>query len=79
MASQVGDLGRVRKCAEVMLRSRANTLVGVRRVTELNAGRKTPAWTGRRHDAGPGTKQVTGPVGLPRPAAACSSAVVSTT
>ncbi|WP_427019223.1 group II intron reverse transcriptase/maturase (plasmid) [Pseudarthrobacter sp. P1] len=40
-ASQAGDLKRVRNLQKLMLRSRANTLVGVRRVTELNAGRKT--------------------------------------
>jgi RNA-directed DNA polymerase len=40
-ASQAGDLKRVRNLQKLMLRSRANTLVSVRRVTELNAGRKT--------------------------------------
>src|SRR5438045_2721932 len=40
-ASQVGDLAKVRNLQKLMLRSRANTLVSVRRVTELNAGRKT--------------------------------------
>src|SRR5262250_1428790 len=40
-ASQAGDLKRVRNLQKLMLRSRSNTLVGVRRVTELNAGRKT--------------------------------------
>lgn len=40
-ASQAGDLKRVRNLQKLMLRSRANTLVSVRRVTELNAGRAT--------------------------------------
>jgi RNA-directed DNA polymerase len=40
-ASQAGDLGRVRNLQKLMLRSRANTLLSVRRVTERNAGRKT--------------------------------------
>src|SRR5664279_3936866 len=40
-ASQVGDLKRVRSLQKLMLRSRANTLLSVRRVTEINAGRKT--------------------------------------
>ncbi|MGH3368459.1 MAG: reverse transcriptase N-terminal domain-containing protein, partial [Nocardioidaceae bacterium] len=40
-ASQAGDLPRVRNLQKLMLRSRANALVSVRRVTELNAGRKT--------------------------------------
>jgi RNA-directed DNA polymerase len=40
-ASKAGDLGRVRNLQKLMLRSRANTLVSVRRVTERNAGRMT--------------------------------------
>jgi RNA-directed DNA polymerase len=40
-ASQAGDLKRVRSLQKLMLRSRANALVSVRRVTERNAGRKT--------------------------------------
>ncbi|MGH2918199.1 MAG: reverse transcriptase domain-containing protein [Solirubrobacteraceae bacterium] len=40
-ASQAGDLARVRSLQKLMLRSRANTLVSVRRVTERNAGRLT--------------------------------------
>jgi hypothetical protein len=40
-ASQAGDLKRVRNLQKLMLRSRANTLISVRRVTELNAGRLT--------------------------------------
>jgi RNA-directed DNA polymerase len=40
-ASRVGDLKRVRNLQKLMLRSRGNALVAVRRVTELNAGRAT--------------------------------------
>ena len=40
-ASKAGDLSRVRRLQKLMLRSRANTLVSVRRVTERNAGRST--------------------------------------
>jgi RNA-directed DNA polymerase len=40
-ASQAGDLKSVRNLQKLMLRSRSNTLVSVRRVTEVNAGRKT--------------------------------------
>jgi RNA-directed DNA polymerase len=40
-ATQAGDLARVRSLQKLMLRSRANTLVSVRRVTERNAGRLT--------------------------------------
>src|SRR5258706_6498613 len=40
-ASQAGDLAKVRNLQKLMLRSRANTLASVRRVTEVNAGRKT--------------------------------------
>jgi RNA-directed DNA polymerase len=40
-ASKAGDLSRVRRLQALMLRSRSNTLVSVRRVTERNAGRLT--------------------------------------
>src|SRR6188472_2339576 len=40
-ASKAGDLKRVRNLQKLMLRSRANTLLSVRRVTERNAGRLT--------------------------------------
>lgn len=46
-ASQVGDLKRVRNLQKLMLRSRSNTLGSVRRVTQLNAGRKTPSVDGQ--------------------------------
>jgi RNA-directed DNA polymerase len=40
-ASRDGDLKRVRNLQKLMLRSRSNARVSVRRVTEINAGRKT--------------------------------------
>jgi RNA-directed DNA polymerase len=40
-ASRDGDLKKVRNLQKLMLRSRANALLSVRRVTERNAGRKT--------------------------------------
>ncbi|MGW3044650.1 group II intron reverse transcriptase/maturase [Kitasatospora sp. NPDC001159] len=46
-ASQAGDLKRVRNLQKLMLRSQANTLVSVRRVTEINAGRKTAGVDGQ--------------------------------
>ena len=53
-ASQAGDLKRVRSLQKLMLRSRANALVSVRRVTELNAGRKTAGVDGKVVVTGPG-------------------------
>ncbi len=46
-ASRAGDLKRVRNLQKLMFRSRANTLLSVRRVTELNAGRKTAGIDGK--------------------------------
>ena len=40
-ASKAGDHKKVRNLQKLMLRSRANTLISVRRVTERNAGRLT--------------------------------------
>jgi RNA-directed DNA polymerase len=40
-ASRAGDLARVRRLQRLMLRSRSNALVSVRRVTERNIGRLT--------------------------------------
>jgi RNA-directed DNA polymerase len=40
-ASKAGDLKKVRNLQKLMLRSRANALLSVRRVTELNTGRET--------------------------------------
>lgn len=41
-ATQAGDLKKVRSLQKLMLRSYSNTLVSVRRVTQLNAGKNTP-------------------------------------
>lgn len=46
-ASQAGDLKKVRNLQKLMLRSRSNALVAVRRVTEINAGRKTAGVDGK--------------------------------
>jgi RNA-directed DNA polymerase len=46
-ASQAGDLKKVRNLQKLMLRSRANALLSVRRVTELNAGRTTAGVDGK--------------------------------
>jgi RNA-directed DNA polymerase len=46
-ASQAGDLRQVRNLQKLMLRSRANTLLSVRRVTERNAGRLTAGVDGQ--------------------------------
>jgi RNA-directed DNA polymerase len=40
-ASRDGDLRRVHSLQKLMLRSRANALLSVQRVTDVNAGRKT--------------------------------------
>ena len=46
-ATQEKDLKKVRNLQKLMLRSFSNTLVSVRRVTEINAGRKTAGIDGR--------------------------------
>jgi RNA-directed DNA polymerase len=46
-ASRAGDLKTVRNLQKLMLRSRSNALVSVRRVTEINAGRKTAGVDGK--------------------------------
>ena len=46
-ASKAGDLKKVRNLQKLMLRCRANALLSVRRVTEVNAGRKTAGVDGR--------------------------------
>jgi RNA-directed DNA polymerase len=46
-ASQAGDLKKVRNLQKLMLRSRSSALVSVRRVTEINTGRKTAGVDGR--------------------------------
>jgi RNA-directed DNA polymerase len=46
-ASKSGDLKKVRNLQKLMLRSRAGALLSVRRVAEVNAGRKTAGVDGR--------------------------------
>lgn len=46
-ASQAGDLRKVRNLQKLMLRSRANALHSVRRVTEVNKGRETAGIDGQ--------------------------------
>jgi RNA-directed DNA polymerase len=45
-AAQAGDWPRARNLQKLMLRSRSNTLVSARQVTQRNAGRKTPGIDG---------------------------------
>ena len=47
MASQAEDFKKVRSLQKLMLRSRANALLSVRRVTQLNAGRMTAGVDGK--------------------------------
>jgi len=47
-ASRDGDVKRLRNLQKLMLRSRSNALVAVRRVAELNAGRMTAGIDGHR-------------------------------
>jgi RNA-directed DNA polymerase len=46
-ASRAGDLKKVRNLQKLMLRSRDNTLLSVRRVTEINTGRSTAGVDGQ--------------------------------
>ena len=46
-AAQAGDHKQVRNLQKLMLRSRANTLVSVRRVSQHNTGRLTPGVDGQ--------------------------------
>ncbi|WP_348534425.1 reverse transcriptase N-terminal domain-containing protein [Kitasatospora sp. GP82] len=46
-ASKAGDLKKVRNLQKLMLRSRSNALMSVRRVAEVNAGRKTAGIDGK--------------------------------
>src|SRR5882757_2607561 len=46
-ASRAGDRKKVRNLQKLMLRSRDNTLLSVRRVTEINAGRSTAGVDGQ--------------------------------
>src|SRR5947208_5770541 len=45
-ATQEGDLKKVRSLQKLMLKSYSNRLVSVRRVTQVNAGKKTPGIDG---------------------------------
>lgn len=57
-ASRDGDLAKVRNLQKLMLRSLSNTLVGVRRVTEVNAGRKTAGVDGQVVLTAPGKAEL---------------------
>jgi len=57
-ASQAGDLKRVRNLQKLMLRSRANALLSVRRVTEVNAGRMTAGIDGQVVLTAPGKAEL---------------------
>lgn len=57
-ASKEGDLAKVRNLQKLMLRSLSNTLVSVRRVTELNAGRKTAGVDGQVVLTAPGKAEL---------------------
>jgi len=46
-ATQAGNLTKARNLQKLMLRSRANALLSVRRVTEVNAGRETAGIDGK--------------------------------
>lgn len=59
-ASREGDLKKVRSLQKLMLRSRANALLAVRRVTERNAGRATPGVDGRSALADPDKAKLAG-------------------
>ena len=79
-ASKAGDLKKVRNLQKLMLRSRANALLSVRRVTELNAGRKTAGVDGRvvlaaweKADMAAWLQQRRGRVDAPSRSSGCSS------
>src|SRR5579859_689740 len=78
-ASQAGDLKEVRNLQKLMLRSRANALMSVRRVTELNAGRKTAGVDGKvvvrppEKPRWPTVCAVTLTPSLPNPSSVCTS------
>ncbi len=57
-ATQDGDLKRVRNLQKLMLRSRSNTLVSVRQVTQRNAGRKTAGVDGVVVVTNPGREEL---------------------
>jgi N-terminal domain of reverse transcriptase len=78
-ASRAGDLKRVRNLQKLMLRSRANTLVSVRRATERNTGRLTAGVDGEVCSLpGPGQSWPTGCSTMssrsrPSPSGGCTS------
>src|SRR5436305_5013538 len=57
-ASRDGDLAKVRNLQKLMLRSLSNTLISVRRVTEVNAGRKTAGVDGQVVLTAPGKAEL---------------------
>lgn len=57
-ASQAGNLRKARNLQNPMLRSYNNTLVSVRRVTEINAGRRTAGIDGRVVLTAPGKAEL---------------------
>ena len=57
-ASRKGDLAAVRNLQKLMLRSLSNTLVSVRRVTEVNAGRGTAGIDGQVVLTSPGKSEL---------------------
>src|SRR5260370_41751526 len=57
-ASQAGDLKKVRNLQKLMLRSRANALISVRRGAELHAGRKKAGGGGKGGVRPPGKAPV---------------------
>src|SRR6187431_2204116 len=57
-ASRDGDLAKVRNLQKLMLRSLSNTLVSVRRATEINAGRKTAGVDGQVVLTAPGKAEL---------------------
>lgn len=84
-ASRAGDLARVHRLQRLMLASRANALVSVRRVTERNAGRLTAGVDGEivltpeaklelasriQHDAKPFNARPVRRVYIPKPGSA---------
>ncbi|MFF3519005.1 reverse transcriptase N-terminal domain-containing protein [Streptomyces sp. NPDC002573] len=57
-ASRDGDLAKARNLQKLMLRSLSNTLVSVRRATEINAGRKTAGVDGQVVLTAPGKAEL---------------------
>ena len=63
-ATRAEDWKKVRNLQKLMLRSRANALISVRRVTEVNAGRKTAGVDGQVVVLGPAPHEaVVTPIG----------------